>query len=234
MMRLSGHEEQAPVYPSLPRVEETPENRLEDYLDHVTADLVGVVPYAQRQEFRREVRSHILSLAEAYEELGQEPSQALTEALKQFGPPQPIARQWVAEWEPYGRRFHTLEACKKALPWLGIPTLGLWMITFRDPLWCVSAARGVLDVAVVTPLLFGFLAGWRGQRSRASGTCVALLLLAMATGALAGLVHAERIRGSLAMLSVIQFLAWAPLGTLAAGLAGWLREGTKPRPRIAG
>ena len=232
-MRLSSHQERAPVYHSLPPVEETPDNRLEDYLDHMTADLVGVVPYAQRQDFRREVRGHILSLAEAYEELGHESSEALTEALKQFGPPEPIARQWVGEWEPHGRRFHALESFRKALPWLGIPTVALWLITFRDPQWCVSASRGVVDVAFVLPLVFGFLSGWRGLRSRALGTCLAVWVLALATGALAGVVHSDRIRGSLALLFVVQFLAWAPLGTLASGVAGWLKDGMKPRRRLA-
>src|SRR5688572_4418190 len=69
-----------------------PHPRIEDYLDHVCAPLVGVVPYAKRQELRAELRSHLEALIATHQELGRGPEVAALEALRQFGDPQDLAR----------------------------------------------------------------------------------------------------------------------------------------------
>src|SRR5439155_12286412 len=90
--------------PSLPRTaaesgEARPTDpRLEDYLDHVCAALVGLVPYARRQELRAELRGHLEALVATHEELGSERTAAVVMALRQFGPPRHLSRQWAREW----------------------------------------------------------------------------------------------------------------------------------------
>jgi hypothetical protein len=198
------------------------ESRLEDYLDHLNAELVGVVPFGRRQDLRRELRSHLMALADAYEELGSSPEDALTEALEKFGAPHLIARQWLLEWAPRRRGLHTLEACRAALPWVAIPTAVMWWQTASNPGWMIS--HPMFESAVLLPVLFGFLCGWMGKRSRASGTCLALALATLATAVLYGFSPGEDQRNGLIALALMQFFAWVPLGTAAATVAGFIKD----------
>src|SRR6266581_7943431 len=75
-----------------------PDPRIDDYLDHVCAPLVGLVPYARRQELRAELRGHLEALVATHEELGSERTAAVVMALRQFGPPRCLSRQWAREW----------------------------------------------------------------------------------------------------------------------------------------
>src|SRR5437773_12561009 len=75
-----------------------PDPRIEDYLDHVCAPLLGLVPYARRQELRAELRGHLEALVATHEELGSERTAAVVLALRQFGPPHHLSRQWAREW----------------------------------------------------------------------------------------------------------------------------------------
>lgn len=203
-------------------VELSLESRLEDYLDHLNAELIGVVPFGRRQELRRELRAHLTALADAYEELGSNPDDALTEALEQFGAPHLIARQWLLEWAPRPRGLHTLEACRAALPWVAVPTAVMWWQTISNPGWIIS--NPLFESAVLLPVLFGFLCGWMGKRSRASGTCLALALATVATAIFYGLSSGEDQRNGLIALALMQFFAWVPLGTLAATVAGFIKD----------
>src|SRR5438045_9125063 len=68
----SGDSNDLSIRPSVQRPRgETgpPDPRIEDYLDHVCAPLVGVVPYARRQELRAELREHLAAMAAAQQEL---------------------------------------------------------------------------------------------------------------------------------------------------------------------
>ena len=63
----------------------SPSAQIEDYLDHLCAPLVGKTTYEQRLTIRQEVRSHLLVLALAHEELGSTPVEAIQAAIHQFG-----------------------------------------------------------------------------------------------------------------------------------------------------
>src|SRR5947208_1776604 len=76
-----------------------PVARIEDYLDHVFAPLLGLVPYARRQELRAELRGHLEALAASYRELGSAPDTASEQALRQFGDPRELARGCADEWQ---------------------------------------------------------------------------------------------------------------------------------------
>src|SRR5262245_18729182 len=90
--------------------------RIEDYLDHVCAPLVGVVPYDQRHELRAELRSHLEALAASYRELGSPPAAAVGAAVRQFGDPRRLVAQWKREW----LRMAALNSARNA------PSRSLW------------------------------------------------------------------------------------------------------------
>ncbi|HEY3282503.1 MAG TPA: hypothetical protein VGN26_09540 [Armatimonadota bacterium] len=76
----------------------TPDELLEDYLDHALVPMVGVVPYSERQRVRVEWSDHLRSLAERAAGLGVDPDAALRAALDQFGNPDRVGSVWVREW----------------------------------------------------------------------------------------------------------------------------------------
>ncbi len=75
---------------------EAPSNTLiEDYLDRITAPLVGWKDYDERQALRQEILSHLESGIAAYQELGESRDEAVRSALKQLGNPDEIGRQYL-------------------------------------------------------------------------------------------------------------------------------------------
>lgn len=66
----------------------------EDYLDRVCLPLLETLPYAARADLRREVASHLKSLSDAYEEMGDPPPVAARKAREKFGSPEKVARIW--------------------------------------------------------------------------------------------------------------------------------------------
>jgi hypothetical protein len=65
---------------------------VKDYLEKLTAPLVEVLPYAEREALRMEFRLHLLAIAAAHEELGYTRADALAAALRDFGNPRKIGR----------------------------------------------------------------------------------------------------------------------------------------------
>jgi hypothetical protein len=65
---------------------------LNDYLETITAPLVDVLPYEEREALRTEFRLHLYAIAAAHEELGTAPENALAAALHDFGDPRAIGR----------------------------------------------------------------------------------------------------------------------------------------------
>src|SRR5687768_503567 len=66
-------------------------SRLEEYLDEIDRRLQHV-PSWEREEWREKARQHLAALAEAHEELGSTPEQALRAAIRQFGQPAHLAQ----------------------------------------------------------------------------------------------------------------------------------------------
>lgn len=70
------------------------EESIEDYLDRVCRPLMDTLPYAARQELRREIAQHLNALVQAYRESGYAPALATEKALDKFGPPPLVAQKW--------------------------------------------------------------------------------------------------------------------------------------------
>lgn len=70
---------------------------LETYLSEVAAHLRSL-PVAQRNEELREMRTHLLSAVEAYQELGETEGGAIESTLRQFGPSSQVAGGLTHAW----------------------------------------------------------------------------------------------------------------------------------------
>lgn len=83
------------------RTDATPlvEAKLDAYLTRTCTPLFRALPAEEAMAQRREMRSHLECLIDAYMELGSSETQALTLALEQFGKEQNVALAWKQECE---------------------------------------------------------------------------------------------------------------------------------------
>src|SRR5437868_2390555 len=124
-LKDSGAESRCAPPPTPNRSDEsmTSDPRIEDYLDHVCAPLVGLVPYARRMELRTELREHLEAFVDTHEELGSSRDVAVLMALRQFGPPRELARLWAREWKQ-GAASTRVEPAWRAMA-IGLGSFGL-------------------------------------------------------------------------------------------------------------
>jgi hypothetical protein len=234
--------------PALNRSAEVPSTdpRIEDYLDHVCAPLVGVVPYAKRQELRAELRTHLEARAATYEELGKSAEIATLEALRQFGDPRDLARQWAREWAkapPTGRVEPAWRAMVVALGCFGVATvlaLALIVLERETRGSLASDVRSSMWFAALylLPLLAGLTTGLLAPARHALGTFHALAVIVSLVAPASGLPvlraesYPDRSLAACGMeLAFIQVFCWVPLGLGAAVLGGSLRARRTPKPR---
>jgi hypothetical protein len=217
--------------------------RIEDYLDHVSAPLVGLVPYARRRELRAELRVHLEALVATHEELGSVRDAAVVLALRQFGPPRHLSRQWAREWT-HGTTPASVQPAWRAMA-VALGSFGLASLLTFAALAAVSVAGGaflgsgfmpllMILVGGVMPLLAGMTTGLLAPARHALGTFLALAILALPSLALA-LPWQPGDGGALAdcgmMLALAQLLSWVPIGCGAAALGGTLQARLSQRPR---
>lgn len=158
-------------------------SQLEQYLNEV-ADRLAPSPVNRRNEELREMRAHLLSVIEAYQELGETEQDAVTSALHQFGTPQEIGRAFrrhkIRSWRDTAKSGLLSAAALWSV--LGLCTLighiiaeqsnALTMllsshlqVIYFTILFGFSALSGVLSPGRVTqattgPTLWGTLAGY--------------------------------------------------------------------------
>lgn len=73
--------------------------RIETYLDRTCASLFLSLPHEEALEQRAEMQSHLDHMVEAYIELGASETEAVAQALAQFGKEQSVAQAWKQECE---------------------------------------------------------------------------------------------------------------------------------------
>jgi hypothetical protein len=215
--------------------------RIEDYLDRVCAPLVEVVPYAQRQELRAELQSHLEALAASYEELGHHRELAMLAALRQFGDPNAIGLRWVSEWRLSGLAA-SQRAALKAMQF-GLPGLILalqlafaqWIrayhVDFGSPYNSLSEMLWLL-----LPAVAGFVMGLRAPARRWLGGVLTLAALGLPAARLARLDNRFGIENVSVMncqleLAGTQLILWLMLGMTAVRLEGsslWSRLASRP------
>jgi hypothetical protein len=211
-----------------------PDPRLDDYLDQVYAPLVGVVPYAKRQELRAELRGHLEALVSGYQELEPDPGAAVPAALRQFGDPRRLARRLARAWAPeksasVWRATLTALALFGPAAGLGLASLFWWDMAEAletGPFPMGGLGVECLKVALVSPLIAGLVTGLLAPARAALGTFYALALLIVPSVLLSRYGRIPQLDYHLqcgTFLAVVQALAWIPLGCGAAWLGGFLQ-----------
>ena len=194
--------------------------RIEDYLDHLCAPLVGVVPYAERQNLRFEAREHLLEIAAEFEAEGQKPETALTNAMQAHGEPWRIGESFLRAWDGTASRRHsarpTQTEAAHAFAWFGMETVAVLLLTENYVLGGQDALLPWLCLAVVlAPIVAGGLTGWNAPVVTGRGTLSALVLL-IGVSLLAALSLLPDRTGL--YIVAFQLIYWLPVGCGAARL----------------
>jgi hypothetical protein len=208
--------------------------RIEDYLDHVCAPLLGVVPYRRRQELRAELRSHLEALVASCEELGSTPELAVLTALREFGNPRAIGRRCADEWARAAEPT-LLQSLWKAMvvAWgcFGLATVlstgAEWMSMVSPHVHSFAFLPALLACTFMLPLLAGLATGILAPARSVLGSFCSLSTLILLS---VGLALLERANPSGVInlatcgrdLVTMQSHFWLPLGCGAAALGGWL------------
>ncbi|HLK55703.1 MAG TPA: hypothetical protein VKU00_04025 [Chthonomonadaceae bacterium] len=233
--------------------------QIEDYLDQVCAPLVKYVPYAERKERRREMEMHLEALTQAFLELGSDPLEAVTLALKQFGPPQKVARRWLHEWERAALRVATRSA-RPAMKWALPRFLGLSLflaVTLQAlEAWglhlspILPSAYGYVNPLINVqftlilglPLLLGLYTGLRARSRPVLGTLYAQLWTVPLFPLVADLIapwfgfgsHLLGSQPSALLMEMVIIFSWiAPCGCLGALCGQWMRRWSEWRVAIS-
>jgi hypothetical protein len=224
------------------------DSRLEDYLDHVCAPLVGLVPYARRQELRAELRGHLEALVATHEELGSARDAAVVLGLRQFGPPRDLARRWAREWahgtaapmqlEPAWRAMLIALGSFGAATLLALGMLLIVVLTADHPLPDVLREPVGFSMIYLLPVLAGLAVGLLAPARHALGTFYAQAILIVPSAALtaAALIQPPDSASFDAWhlplsFVLVQLLWWTPIGCAAAALGGSLRARRSLRPQ---
>lgn len=72
-----------------------PEDLIEDYLDHICAPFVGIVPFDERSRFREEAAFHIDRLQQSYQAEGMPAEEATRRAIRTYGEPGQVSDRYL-------------------------------------------------------------------------------------------------------------------------------------------
>jgi hypothetical protein len=201
-----------------------------DYLDHLCAPLIGLVPYAERQSLRLEVEGHLYALIAEYEGEGFTSEAATAAALREHGEPWRIGRTFLDEWcrrAPQSRLArHAGIATLRAFAFSGIAALPVLLLIqvatlfgpSREPFTQFLTPDWLLFL-MFTPWFTGLLTGVTTPVRPVPATIRgvgALILVSAATG-LQMLPYTEGL-----YFALYQLLYWLPAGSLAAWLGATL------------
>jgi len=209
-----------------------PEPRIEDYLDHVCAPLVGTVPYERRQELRRELREHLMSIAEDGEFDGLSRAEAIEAALRELGEPSETGRDFLEEFtqaEPDATdREARVWSTKLAFGWLGSFTaLDLILVDLQVRAEQFPEALSTTSlVCALSPLAAGLLIGLGTPTSPRRGIANAVLLCCLASALY--LAIAWPAPQGVAFF-VFQLVFWGPVALFAAQPVAALTRRTRSR-----
>ena len=226
-------------------MEQGPQNsaphRVEAYLDQVLAPLARRLSPFHRDELRRELRTHLWERVGAYQELGMNEADAVTEALRQFGGAEDFLRQWQREWMKTTSRVtlpEVWQATRLALP-LSVSALllaclpvillvcqldfygtGSWWYSH----WQAFNQAWYLEIALL-PAGFGLLLGRFIPRQAVLGVFGALsaeVVAARLIYALTSWLWPELdLYTPWGLLTSTLVLIWMPIACASAALTGW-------------
>ena len=197
--------------------------RVEDYLDHLCAPLLGVVPYEERLALRTETEEHLYALIEDREADGLPAPEATERALREHGEPWRIGEQFVDVW----CRSHTPEtvftryvsaATVRAFAFFGTASVTCILLLQYDalapsPLRHDALMPWVALLGVLGPLVAGVLTGVcvPVRPARAVAAAMGIVLVHSALAALLMWPQWEGVT-----LLTAQTIGWLPVGMLCA------------------
>ena len=210
------------------------DERLEDYLEHLSAPLIGIVPYPERKAFRQEAHAHIDGLIREYLYDGQDRKAATETALREFGEPWKVGRAFLEEWLQGTPRLRPALLIRKAtctaFAWFGLASMLILLLMERAVLFTSGhevLLLGIGLLAFLTPLVAGSLTGAMSPANAERGVRNAVGLLIL-HAAVAGLLLLPRYEGL--AFAGWQLLFWLPAGRVSAALtANWIRQARRQR-----
>lgn len=183
---------------------------VEDYLDHLCAPLVGLVPYGDRRLLRSEAAFVIEQLARDAMLEGLEPEAATLRAIQRYGDSQDLSERFLSEWTRRRERGRLARL-------LGLPRLYasffFGQATVWGLVWGPRLSPAFLAYALVVPALAGALTG-RCAPTTSFRDTVPITLVCTLSAAVAALLALPEREG--ALLPALQLLWWLPLGGFAA------------------
>lgn len=187
---------------------------IEDYLDHFTAPLVGIVPHTERKSLRDEVSDHLEGLTQEFIWQGMGSLEAVRAALGEMGEPWPIGEAFVAEWmqDKAVRSQRFSPAALRPFAFFGVASLlNLLLIQY----YALPSDGGafiplVIVLSFLSPLVAGLLTGISSTPRLAATTLttIALLTLHSAVTGYTMLPVTDGLR-----FAGFQLLWWLPAGT---------------------
>ncbi|MCW3055281.1 MAG: hypothetical protein JWN14_4451 [Chthonomonadales bacterium] len=197
------------------------EDQIEDFLDHLSAPLIGIVPYRERLAFRQEAHAHIDGLIREFQYEGQEPAQATESALREFGEPWKVGQAFLQEWSQGTPGQPQAGQIRKAF-WTAFGGFGVAsMLTLlilesnasRPPDGNLTFLAGML--AFCSPFVAGSFVGAMAPVQAKRGMGYALGILMLHSCAVGALMPFDR--GAL-RFALWQLLFWLPAGIGSAAL----------------
>jgi hypothetical protein len=196
-----------------------PEDRIEDFLDHLTGPLVGLVPFRERQALRLEVRAHLECLIEEIQAAGRTPDEALECALREFGDPWQTGEAILRErQETAGQRRVARAPGITALhgfAWFGPPGVLCLLLLEREVLAPAppSLLLPIGAAALLGPVFGGCMTALT-LPAKAGRAAVEGAGLLAGISLLAGLLLLPRTE--VLLLGLFELVVWVPLGWLSA------------------
>lgn len=228
--------------------EVNPEDLVNDYLDHLCAPLVGVVPYAERSRLRDEAAFNIEGRVKQYELDGLSPVDAVTRAIEKYGRSDVLSERFLVEWtryQPKGILARRIGLSRTyAAVFFGQPLLWCFLLVqiriyFPDPqpytfglkMWELRRLiPEPLPIPELSPTFFALwalcffspvVAGYlTGSRIpvHASSTALSATLACFGLAAMASLITFP-VQEAMLFAAVV-LLWWVPAGVLSAHFAG--------------
>ncbi len=211
----------------------TDDERIEDYLDHLCAPLIGIVPYCERMAFRQEAHAHIDALIRDYLYAGKAPEEATESALREFGEPWKVGQSFLQEWSQGTPQMRPARLIRKAtwtaFAWFGVASM-LTLLLLEQvvlPPRQDALLPGVLLLAFLAPFVVGSVVGRTLPAQTGRGVRNALLILVLHSF-VTGLLLLPRQEGLL--FALWQLLFWLPVGHGTASVTAlWVRHVRRQR-----
>ena len=200
----------------------TPENLLEDYVDHLTAPLVGIVPFPERKAFRDEASLHIEGLIQIFISEGQDVEAATKSALLEFGEPWKIGQAFLQEWlqgTPTQRPAILIRrASLTAFAWFGPASFLSLLLIEHSSLMPTNGSEVLvlIGIAILSPAVSGCITGFMAPGQTDKGVRNAMVAL-VCHSFVTGLLILPHYAGLL--FSMWQLLFWLPVGRITASIS---------------